>query len=139
MEEAGEKIPPLIVAPVMGGPEISVDCLMAPSGEIVSTVARSKDSYARTFTDDPTVHHIARTMATELGITYLSNTQTRMLDDEPVLLEVNPRASDAIFHCKSTGVDLPWEAIRIALGGPVRELRPDTSKTLYVVDSVLTT
>lgn len=137
MEQAGEKVPPLIVAPVMDDPEVSVDCLTAPGGEVVCTIARTKNSYARTFTDDLLVHHIAATMAKALGITYLSNIQTRMLDGEPFLLEVNPRASDGLFHCAATGVNLPWEAIRIAQGEPVRQLRPDISKTLYVVDSVI--
>lgn len=137
MERSGEKIPPLIVAPVMDDPEASVDVLRAPGGEVVAAIARSKTKYARTFSDDPRIQHIARTMAAKLDITYLCNVQTRVLDGEPVLLEVNPRGSDGLFHCAATGVNLPWEAVRLALGKPVRELRPDTSKLLYVIDTVI--
>lgn len=137
MERAGEKIPPLIVAPVMDSPETSVDVLRAPSGEIVASIARSKGKYTRIFSDDHRIHDIAQTMVEKLDIHYLSNVQTRVLDGKPVLLEVNPRASDGLFHCLATGVNLPWEAVRIALGEAPRELRPDTSKSLYVIDSVI--
>jgi biotin carboxylase len=137
LEDGGEKIPPLIVMPYMDDPETSIDCLTASDGQVVTTIARSKGRYARTFSDDPAVHHIARTMAQALGITYLSNVQTRMLDGEPMLLEVNPRASDGLPHCMATGINLAWEAVRLASGEPVRALRPDTSKLLYVVDSII--
>lgn len=135
--EATEKIPPLIVAPFMGEPETSVDVLRAPTGEIVTTIARVKGRYARTFSGDERIHHIARTMATKLDVLYLSNVQTRMLGDEPVLLELNPRASDGLFHCLKAGVNMPWEGVRLAMGKPVREVTPDTSKLLYVIDTVI--
>ncbi len=137
MRRSGQEIPPLIVAPVMAEPEASVDVLRVPTGEIVTSIARVKGKYARTFSDDPRIHHIARTMAYRLNVGYLSNVQTRMLDGEPVLLELNPRASDGLSHCLATGVNLPWEAVRLALGKSARELRPDTRKTLYVIDTVI--
>lgn len=137
MERAGEKVPPLIVSAVMKEPEASVDVLRAPTGQVVASIARSKGKYTRTFDSDPRIQHIAHTMAEKLDITYLCNVQTRMLDGEPVLLEVNPRGSDGLPHCAATGVNLPWEAVRLAQGKPVRELHPDLSKRLYVVDSVI--
>lgn len=137
MEAEGEKLPPLIVAPVMDEPEASVDVLRAPTGEVVTTIARIKGKYARTFSDDEQIHHIARAMATKLDILYLCNVQTRMLDGQPVLLEVNPRGSDGLFHCWKTGVNMAWEAVRLATGKPVREVRPNTSKSLYVIDTVI--
>lgn len=63
--------------------------------------------------------------------------QTRVLDGEDVLLELNPRASDGLFHCWKTGVNVAWEAVRLAMGKPVREVSPDTSKSLYVIDTVI--
>lgn len=137
LQDSGEKIQPLIVAPVMDEPEASVDVLRAPTGEIVTTIARSKGRYARTFSDSERIHHIARTMAVKLDVLYLSNVQTRVLDGEDVLLELNPRASDGLFHCWSTGVNMAWEGVRLAMGKPVREVRPDTSKSLYVIDTVI--
>lgn len=137
IQSGGEKIQPLIVAPVMGEPEASVDVLRAPTGEIVTTIARSKGRYARTFSSDERIHHIARTMAVKLDIRYLCNVQTRELDGDPVLLEVNPRASDGLFHCWSTGVNMAWEGVRLAMGKPVREVSPDTSGSLYVIDTVI--
>lgn len=137
LEERGEKIPQLIVMARMDSPEVSIDCLRPPGGGPITTIARSKARYARIFDTSPLVHHIGRTMADALGIDYLSNIQTRALDGEQVLLEVNARASDGLPQCMATGVNLPWEAVRIALGEPVRPLRPDTTPTLYVVDSVI--
>jgi predicted ATP-grasp superfamily ATP-dependent carboligase len=137
MQNEGQKIQPLIVAPVMDEPEASVDVLRAPTGEIVTTIARVKGRYARTFSTSPQIHHVARTMAVKLDVRYLCNVQTRVLDGEDVLLELNPRASDGLFHCQQTGVNLAWEAVRLAMGKPVREVSPDTSKSLYVIDSVI--
>lgn len=137
MRDEGEKIQPLIVAPVMAEPEASVDVLRAPTGEVVTTIARVKGKYARTFSTAPEIHHIARTMAIKLDVLYLCNVQTRVLDGEDVLLELNPRASDGLFHCWKTGVNVAWEAVRLAMGKPVREVSPDTSKSLYVIDTVI--
>lgn len=137
MQDEGQKIQPLIVAPVMAEPEASVDVLRAPTGEIVTTIARVKGRYARTFSTSPEIHRIARTMAVKLDVRYLCNVQTRVLDGKDVLLELNPRASDGLFHCQKTGVNVPWEAVRLAMGKPVREVSPDTSKSLYVIDSVI--
>ena len=137
MEQADEKIPPLIVAPVMDEPETSVDVLCAPSGEVITSIARTKSSYARTFSADPRIHHIARTMAQKLEVAYLSNVQTRELDGEPVLLELNPRGSDGLYQCVKTGVNPAWLAVRLAQGKPVDEVTPDTSKSLYVIDSII--
>lgn len=137
MESEGQKVPPLIVAPVMAEPEASVDVLRAPTGEIVTTIARVKGRYARTFSTAPEIHHIARAMAVKLDVLYLCNVQTRVLDGADVLLELNPRASDGLFHCWKTGVNMAWEAVRLAMGKQVREVSPDTSKSLYVIDTVI--
>lgn len=137
IQNEGDKVQPLIVAAVMDEPEASVDTLRAPTGEIVTTIARSKGKYARTFSSDERIHHIARVMAVKLDIRYLCNVQTRVLDGEPVLLEVNPRASDGLFHCWATGVNMAWEGVRLAMGKPVRKVTPDTSKSLYVIDTVI--
>lgn len=135
-EEGGRKIEPLIVAPVMHN-ETSVDLLRAPDGQIIVSVARAKGKYNRTFDDNPVIHHIARTMAGALEIAYLSNIQTRELNGVPTLLEVNPRGSDGLTHCLNAGVNIAWAAVRLALGERVAPMRPDTSKSLYVIDTVI--
>lgn len=138
LRRKGEDIPPLIVAPLMEGPEISIDVLRSPYGEFVTSVARVKSgARLRTFTNSPAALHIARTMAEALDIRLLCNVQTRMLNGRPVLLEVNARTSDGLYQSAVTGVNLPWEAVRLAMGKPVRPLCPDLLKRMYSVEGIV--
>jgi biotin carboxylase len=116
-EAAGRPIPDLIVLPYLDDPEISVDCLSSPDGTVLASVARAKDGLYRTFVDHPEAREIAHTLVKQLPLTYLSNVQVRFLNGDPVLLEVNPRASAGVFQTLHTGVNLYWEAVKLAISG----------------------
>jgi hypothetical protein len=110
-------VPELIVMPYLEGPEVSIDCLSAPGGSLLTGIARAKQGRYRTLLDDPAMTAIARRVVGHFRLAYLSNVQLRHRQGKPVLLEANPRASAGIFQTAFTGVNLPWTAVRLLLRG----------------------
>src|SRR5690606_9293637 len=94
--EQGDRIPELLVMPYLEGPEISVDCLSTPAGELLAGIPRSKNGRFRTLLDDAVSLDIARRLVGHFGVAYLSNVQLRHLRGEPVLLEANPRPAAGV-------------------------------------------
>jgi hypothetical protein len=116
-EDEGETVPKLIVMPYLDGPEVSVDCLSAPGGALLTGIARAKQGRYRILLDDPVYVGIARQVVDHFGLAYLSNVQLRHWHGRPMLLEANPRPSAGIFQTAYTGVNLPWAAVRLLLSG----------------------
>ncbi|MFF7155297.1 ATP-grasp domain-containing protein [Streptomyces sp. NPDC008139] len=115
--DEGEAVPEFLVMPYLDGPEVSVDCLSAPGGAMLTGIARSKQGRYRLLLDDPALVAIARRLVGHFRLAYLSNVQLRYRRGRPVLLEANPRASAGIFQTAFTGVNLPWSAVRLLLRG----------------------
>jgi hypothetical protein len=137
-EEEGHQVPDLIVLPYLDGPEISVDCLSAPDGTVLASVGRVKQAPYRTFTTDPAVYEIARTLVRHLPLAYLSNVQVRFLGGDPVLLEINPRVSAGVAHTRHTGLNLYWSAVKLASTGDAGPVpAPRLSGRIVVVESAL--
>ncbi|MFF5037132.1 ATP-grasp domain-containing protein [Nocardia salmonicida] len=113
----GEAVLPLLVMPFLEGPEISIDCLSAPGGELLMGIPRAKQGRFRMLLDDPTVVDIARRLVRHFELAFLTNVQLRYRGGEPVLLEVNPRPSAGLFHTSFADVNLPWAAVRLLLQG----------------------
>ncbi|MEV0541348.1 ATP-grasp domain-containing protein [Nocardia salmonicida] len=113
----GEPVLPLLVMPFLEGPEISIDCLSAPGGELLMGIPRAKRGRFRMLLDDPTVVDIARRLVRHFELAFLTNVQLRYRGSEPVLLEVNPRPSAGLFHTTFADVNLPWAAVRLLLQG----------------------
>jgi len=135
--DEGEAIPEFLVMPYLEGPEVSVDCLSAPGGEMLTGIARSKQGRYRHLLDDPAITAIARRLVEHFELAYLSNVQIRHLHGEPVLLEANPRASAGIFQTTFTGLNLPWAAVRLLLRGDAGPLpAPRLGGRVAVVETV---
>lgn len=127
---AGESVPRRMVMPYLAGPEISVDVLARPGGEVLAAVGRSRSRRRRLIVDDVPAREVAERLTGAARIGYLSNTQVRYWQApqdaaaRPYLLEVNTRVSGGLFQTALAGVNLPWAAIRLALGEEVGALRP---------------
>jgi hypothetical protein len=119
---AGTRVPPLLVLPFLTGPEISVDVLGGIDGSTLAAIGRAKYGRRRVIVDDPGARAVAETLTAEHRLAYLSNIQVRYwqgpADDRPLpyLLEVNTRISGGLFQTSLAGVNLPWAAVRLALG-----------------------
>ncbi|WP_354641226.1 ATP-grasp domain-containing protein [Kitasatospora camelliae] len=114
--EASPEPADLLVMPYLDGPEVSVDCLAAPDGRLISAVGRVKSGRRRSFTTDPVYLEPARRLVEAFGVGFLSNVQFRHHRGRPVVLDVNTRPSGGLHQLRLCGLNLPWAAVELALG-----------------------
>ncbi|WP_299538375.1 ATP-grasp domain-containing protein [uncultured Streptomyces sp.] len=122
-----------LVMPRLDEPEVSVDCLTGPDGEVRMAVGRTKNGRRRGFTVDPAWIGPARLVARSFGLHWLTNIQFRMYAGEPVLMDVNTRPSGGLHQLAQCGLNVPWAAVRLALGDDPGELTPDFLGSDYAV------
>lgn len=115
---AGRATPTFMLMPYLDGPEVSVDCL-SRTGRLLAAVPRAKRARSSAIIDDPAATGIAERVVSAHRLSYLTNTQTRMWRGSPVLLETNTRMSGGLFQTMSTGANLAWAAVQLALGQEV--------------------
>jgi biotin carboxylase len=126
----GRDVPTLLVMPYLPGPEISVDALADQEGNTLAAVGRGRSERRRLIVDDPKARAVTEALNRAYRVAYLSNTQVRYWqgpgDSElrPYLLELNPRSSGGLFQTARAGVNLPWAAVRLALGEDAGTLHP---------------
>jgi hypothetical protein len=108
----------LLVMQYLPGVERSVDCL-AKEGELIRCVIRRKPESSergQLIECNPAVERDVRTITRHLRLSGLFNVQFKDVDDQPYLLEINPRMSGGIAMACLSGVALPLWAIRLELG-----------------------
>ncbi|MGW6012031.1 ATP-grasp domain-containing protein [Streptomyces sp. NPDC055210] len=124
-----------LVMPLLGEPEVSVDCLTGPDGRVRMAVGRTKNGRRRGFTLDPSFIEPARVLAEGFGLHYLTNIQFRMLGDKPVLMDVNTRPAGGLHQLSQCGINAPWAAVRLALGEEPGDVVPPFLGSDYAVVS----
>lgn len=115
--------PELLVMEVLPGTEYSVD-LLARRGEAILTVPRSRDrvregiAVAGTILDPSSLPgEIARQVCRLTGLDYNINIQLKdSQEGSPAILEVNPRVAGTLVMAHGAGVNMPYLAIKLALG-----------------------
>lgn len=122
-----------LVMPLLGQPEVSVDCLTAPDGRVRMAVGRTKNGRRRGFTLHPSFIEPARLLAEAFGLHYLTNIQFRMFGDDPVLMDVNTRPAGGLHQLSQCGINAPWAAVRLALGEEPGEMVPPLLGQDYTV------
>ncbi|MFC9117396.1 MULTISPECIES: ATP-grasp domain-containing protein [Streptomyces] len=113
-----------LVMPRLEQPEVSVDCLTGPDNRVRLAVGRTKNGRRRGFTLHERWLEPARRIAEGFGLHHLSNIQFRMLGDRPVLMDVNTRPAGGVHQLSLCGVNVPWAAVRLALGDDPGEIAP---------------
>lgn len=137
-EASGRTVPEFMVMPYMSSPEISVDCLSSPFGDLLAALPRAKAGRRRTFLDDtPRAIDIARQVTNAYQLAYLTNTQLRWWRGELALLEVNTRPSGGLYAGSLTGVNLPWAAVRLAVEGDAGHLDPTLGSSFVTVETLV--
>ncbi|MDX6255203.1 MAG: hypothetical protein QOJ11_1537 [Frankiales bacterium] len=109
-----------LALPWMPGKEHSVDTLRCPTGNLLASVVRTKQSgsYEQVASADPELTAMSAALLEDLDVAPLANVQWREIDGDPMLLEVNPRPSGGLFRASDAlGVDLLWAAIRLLTHG----------------------
>lgn len=124
-----------LVMPRLEQPEVSVDCLTGPDNRVRLAVGRTKNGRRRGFTLDERWLAPARLIAEGFGLHHLSNIQFRMLGDRPVLLDVNTRPAGGLHQLSLCGVNVPWAAVRLALGEDPGVIEPPFLGQDYTVVS----
>ncbi|MBD0670729.1 ATP-grasp domain-containing protein [Streptomyces sp. CBMA156] len=106
----------LLVMPYLDGPEVSVDSLADLDGTPLTAVGRTKDGRRRGFTTEECYLEPVRRLVRSTGMAYLSNVQFRRFDGRPVVIDVNTRPAAGLHQLRLCGLNLPWDAVRLALG-----------------------
>jgi biotin carboxylase len=139
----GRDVPMLLVMPYLTGPEISVDALADHDGRTLAAVGRGRSRRRRLIVNDLPARAVTEALNEAHRVAYLSNTQVRYWqgpdDDQPrpYLLELNTRISGGLFQTALTGVNLPWAAVRLALGEDVGTLHPRYDVAFTTVSSLV--
>jgi len=135
-EAAGEQLPELMLLPFLEEPELSVDCLSSPEGELLKLIPRAKLSRSRVFTEEyPAALELVERLYAGRGLRYITNTQLRWWRGELALLETNTRPAGGLYATELTGVNLIWDAVRLALFGEATELQPQLGASYVALES----
>jgi len=129
--------------PFLTGPEVSVDVLADRGGRTLTAVGRRKSRRRGVIVDDLAARRVAETLTLAHRVGYLSNTQVRYwqgpgdLEPRAYLLELNTRMSGGLFQTALAGVNLPWAAVRLALGQDAGTLLPRYDVAFTTVSSLV--
>jgi biotin carboxylase len=111
------EFPSLMVMEYLNGYEYSVDCL-AFNGKLLAAVPRKKESGRMQLLEEN--HELIRAAAAitkHLQIPFNFNIQFIYKNGVPMLLEINPRMSGGLYMSCMSGVNFPYEAIKLLLDG----------------------
>jgi carbamoyl-phosphate synthase large subunit len=130
-------LPDMHLAEYLPGREYSVD-LLCDSGVALAAVVRHRlatlyglATHAKVV-DDPATEATARRVVELLGLSYVVNVQLRA-DSDGVsrLMEVNPRIPGTIGLTVAAGINMPYLALKIALGEDPGDIpQPETGTEL---------
>jgi carbamoylphosphate synthase large subunit len=115
----------LMVMELLDSYEYSIDCLSDPKGRLLAAIPRRKaGGRLRLLEDVPELIEIAHKVADTYKIPYNYNIQMKYRDGIPKLLEINPRMSGGLHATCLSGINFPYLAVKMALGGAVERLHP---------------
>ncbi|MEM5782503.1 MAG: ATP-grasp domain-containing protein, partial [Candidatus Aenigmatarchaeota archaeon] len=117
-----KKFPELIVMEYLPGDEYSVD-ILAYKGKSLVIVPRSRLTTRAGITDigivvfNKELIKVSERIIKTLNLSYNINIQFKYSsENKPMIIEINPRVSGTIVACTGAGVNLPYLAIKLALG-----------------------
>ena len=127
IESKNETIP-LVVMEYLPGAEFSVDMLLHDNNSLVTVIRRRTRSeqgisFIGQVVEDDILKGLAERCAEVLGLDYCINMQFKQdLSGDCKIIEVNPRLSGTIVLCTAAGVNLPYLAVKLALGEKLPQL-----------------
>jgi carbamoyl-phosphate synthase large subunit len=114
--------PPMHVAEYLPGHEYSIDVL-CDEGSILAAVTRLRHATLyglavhATVVSEPDVTSVATEIVRQMKLKYVVNVQVRRAaDGTPKILEINPRIPGTIGLTVAAGVNMPYLAVKMALG-----------------------
>lgn len=134
--EGAGTISPFLVMQYLPGTEWSVDCL-CDNGRILTGFVRSKRKHSQLIDANPVLMALAARIAAEFKLSNLVNIQFKSASKEeqdPYILEINPRMSGGCSYGALAGVNLPWLQFLHASGqlipGCLPAVRPTLAATI---------
>ncbi len=121
------------------GTEYSVDVL-CNGGTSIQTVVRRRDGSMfglatdTTVVDEPDIQKAAEDIVALLGLSFVINVQFRRdASGAPKILEINPRIPGSIDLTVASGVNMPYLALKLALGEAIEPSAPKVGTRLLRV------
>ncbi|WP_231891244.1 ATP-grasp domain-containing protein [Paenibacillus swuensis] len=135
---AVERFEDIMVMELLEGTEYSIDCLATAEGELITAVPRRK-SEGRIYLleENQELLELSRRIANTLRIPYAFNIQVRYNHGVPKLLEINPRMSGGLYITCLSSVNLPYLAVRAALGMPITPPEPKFGITASYIEQAV--
>lgn len=129
----------LMVLEYLDGYEYSIDCLAGADGTLHTAIPRKKGrGRIREIEYNEELLDIASRMAEQYKIPFVFNIQVKYKDGVPKLLEINPRMSGGLHISCLAGVNIPYYAIKLLLGGAVEVPVPNYGvKATYIEQSII--
>ncbi len=128
--EKANRIPSLLVMEYLPGDEYSVDVL-CDEGKSLVVIPRIRNTiklgicFIGTTEKNEKLIEFSKRIISHLRLSYCINLQFKFAKDgTPKLLEINPRVSGTIILCAGAGVNLPYLAVKLALGEPLGKITP---------------
>lgn len=133
------RFPDLMILEYLDGYEYSIDCLAGADGTLHIAIPRKKGKgRIREIEYNEELLSIAHRMAKQYKIPFVFNIQVKYKDGIAKLLEVNPRMSGGLHISCLTGVNIPYYAIKLLLGGVVEVPSPSYGvKATYIEQPVI--
>jgi carbamoyl-phosphate synthase large subunit len=120
--EQTDEIPEIIVMEYLPGKEYSVDVL-ADNGKALVTIPRLREATVGGITtrgvavQETDIIEYAAEIICKLRLHGNIGVQIRRnIDHAPQILEINPRIQGTIVHCLGAGVNMPYLAVKLAIG-----------------------
>ena len=112
-----ESFQDLMVLEFLDGYEYSIDCL-AYNGKLHLAIPRKKvEGRVRELEYNEDLLQIARAIHQEYQIDYISNVQVKFSNGVPKLLEINPRMAGGLNISCLSGINIPYEALKLLQNG----------------------
>ncbi len=133
------QFPNLMVLEYLDGYEYSIDCLAGADGTLHIAIPRKKGKgRIREIEYHEELLAIAHRMAVQYRIPFVFNIQVKFKDGVAKLLEINPRMSGGLHISCLAGVNIPYYAIKLLLGGSVEVPSPNYGvKVTYIEQPVI--
>lgn len=134
-----EHFPDLMVLEYLDGYEYSIDCLAGADGTLLVAIPRKKgNGRIREIEYNKELIEIAEKIAKQYKVPFVFNIQVKYKDGIPKLLEINPRMSGGLHISCLSDINIPYQAIKLLLGGQVEALQPKYGvKATYIEQSVI--
>jgi biotin carboxylase len=120
-----ETFPDLMVMEYLEGREYSIDCVSSQENLYAAIPRMKGDGRVRELVEQAELIKLAQDFHQEFKIPFVFNIQVKCNNDGvPKLLEINPRMSGGMHISCLSGINIPYQAIKILLGEEVEQVKP---------------